>query len=191
MSRLAIPIVLVLTGCGGATAELKLMDAPPAGVTAVEVFVAAMQVHVVDKDKAKDADPNDKSIDDDNYWESLAVGRSIDLVQHQGESAAELLGQLDLPEGKITQIRLVIDTTRPNTATYQGTKCDLDTSKVEVKGIKIDHPFKALDARPGAKHELWVDFKLDESLTAAGKCFVLLPKLKLHKVKVDGADIAF
>ena len=179
---------LLVAACGGSssTAEFRLMDAPPAGVTAVNVWVAAIQVHVVDNAEARDADPNDGTIDDDNKWLSLVVNRSIDLVQHQGETAAELLGQLPLPAGKITQIRLILDTTKPNTATRLGVACNLDTSEVVRKGIKINHPFKAFGGN--SKYAIWVDFKLDESLIENGTCFTLKPKLKLHKVKVDDKD---
>jgi hypothetical protein len=191
-SLVALPLVALAVACGGPTAELKLMDAPPEGVTAVNIKVVSMQVHVVDKDKAKDADPNDSSIDDSDKWVSLAVGKTIDLVAHQGEGAAEVLGQLDLPEGKITQIRLVIDTEKPenNTATKNGTVCNLDVAKVAKVGVKINHPFKALDTTAGSKHEILVDFELDKSMKEKGDCYELEPKLKLHKVKTDGKDVS-
>ncbi|MBI2377265.1 MAG: DUF4382 domain-containing protein [Deltaproteobacteria bacterium] len=183
--------LLGLGACGGdASMELQLMDAPPEGVTAVEIYVASMQLHVVDKDdSASTSDPNDSSIDDDNRWESLSVNKSIDLVAHQGEAAAEVLGQLDLPEGKITQIRLQLDTSQPNTATKDGTKCDLLTSKVAKKGIKINHPFKAFEVQRNHKHVTIVDFELDKSLKPSGDCFELEPKIKLHKFKLDGIDV--
>ncbi|MBI3179997.1 MAG: DUF4382 domain-containing protein [Deltaproteobacteria bacterium] len=166
------------------------MDAPPEGVTKVEIFVASMQVHLAKlDDDHTTSDPADSSIDDDDSWESLTVNRSIDLVAHQGEGAAEVLGQLDLPEGKITQIRLQIDTSQPNTATKNGAECDLDVGKVAKKGIKINHPFKAFDVTSDHKHVVIVDFELDKSLKAIGDCFELEPKLKLHKFKLDGVDV--
>ena len=177
---------LLAIGCGeSSTAELRLMDAPPAGVTSVKIYVASMQVHVDDKSKTSSTLDG---IDDDQKWHSLSVNKTIDLVQHQGETAALVLGQLGLPVGKITQIRLLLDTTKPNTATLNGVVCNLDTSKVAQKGIKINHVFKAFESKNGAKHDIWVDFKLDESLKPAGNCFELEPKLKLHKVKTDGKD---
>lgn len=162
------------------------MDAPPAGVTAVKIWVAAMQVHVDTKEKAMSADPNDASIDDDGKWHSLTVNRSIDLVQHQGETAADVLGQLELPEGKVTQVRLVIDTAKPNVATRGGVDCDLDTSRVAEKGIKLNHVFKAFSTKLGAKQEILVDFDLGTSMIESGACYVLAPKLELRKVKTDG-----
>ena len=162
------------------------------------VYVGSMDVHVAnkdDKDDGKDpevtvADPNDTSIDKDDKWQTLAVGKSIDLVQHQGETAAEWLGQLDLPEGKVTQIRLFIDTTQSNTATVDGTTCDLDMSNVSSEGVKISHPFKAFDTKKTSKHEIWVDLDLKESMTATGACYSLKPVIKLHKVKTDGTPLS-
>ena len=182
----------LMAGCGGgsSSAQLKLMDAPPSGVTAVNITVASMQVHVDDKNSTKGGDPADGSIDDDAKWVSLPVNKRIDLVQHQGETAAEVLGQLDLPEGKITQIRLLIDTSKPenNTATVAGKACNLDVAKVAKKGIKINHAFKALESKSGAKHEVFVDFELDKSLKSKDSCYELEPKLKLAHVKTDGKD---
>jgi hypothetical protein len=182
-------LALVLAGCGGSsTADLYLHDAPPAGVSAVKVTVASMQVHVAGTEEAKNGDPGDNSIDDDGKWESLSVNRTIDLMQHQGESAAEVLGQLSLPEGKITQLRLVLDTSGTNVATLNGTDCPLDTSKVAKKGIKINHVFKAFESKAKQKHQIYVHFDLDASLKSTMGCFELDPVLKLEHVKTDGKD---
>lgn len=199
---------LALAACGGAenTATLHLMDAPPEGVTAVKITVAAMQVHVVPSrdgtsaagdasidDDDRDDDRDDDDDDDDSEWRSLSVGRQIDLVQRQGETAAEVLGELGLPEGKITQLRLVLDTSDPenNVATFRGEDCALDVAKVAKKGIKIPHAFKAFRARADGRTSVWVDFELDKSMKRSGDCFELEPKLKLHKVKLDDDDFVF
>lgn len=186
-------VTLALASCASnddAVATFQLMDAPPPGVTAVHVWVASIQAHVADV-AAKDADPKDDSIDNDSGWHSLAVNRSIDLVAHQGEAAADVLGELPLPIGKITQIRLVLDTTRPNFAVKNGVECALDTAKVAAKGIKINHVFKAFETRSGDRHVVLVDFDLAESMKEKGACYELEPKLKLRKVKINDANFAF
>jgi hypothetical protein len=174
---------------GGSTAQLNLFDAPPPGVTAVSIWVKSMQVHVADKDDKKNGDPNDTSIDDDDRWHTLSVNHAIDLVQHEGETAAEVLGQLPLPEGKVTQIRLFVDTAAANTAVLNGMTCNLDTSGVSPTGIKIIHPFKAFASKSGSRHEIFVDFRLDESLVGSGTCFRLLPVIRLTHVRTDGVDV--
>jgi hypothetical protein len=179
----------VACGSNGSTAVLRVMDAPPQGVTAVKVFVATAGVHVVDADGAKGADPADTSIDKDSQWQSLDLNQAIDLMAHQGEGAAALLGELPLPQGKITQIRLVLDTTQPQIVTQNGVDCAMDTSQVPPTGIKINHPFKAFDSKDGARNEILMDFDLGESLKASGGCFRLEPVIKLVKVKADGKDV--
>lgn len=191
LTWLGLPLALALGGCGGgSTATFNLMDAPPPGVTSVKVAIASIAAHVDETGKTDKSDPLDKSIDNDGKWHTLAVDRTVDLVAHQGETAADILGTLDLPAGKVTQIRLVVDTAKPNTATVNGKDCALDTAKVEKTGIKIDHVFKAFDSKAGGKIEAWVDFDLEKSLKSAGTCYSLEPQLHLTKVKVDGAETA-
>jgi hypothetical protein len=160
------------------------MDAPPEGVTSVVLFVASMAVHVDDKSKtASDDVPKEGK-----KWRVLTVGKAIDLVAHEGEDAAAVLGQLELPEGKITQIRLALDTEEPQTATVDGAICDLDVSKVAPEGVRISHVFKAFESKAGREIDVFVDLELDKSLKEADGCFRLEPVLKLHKVTIDGKD---
>lgn len=185
---------LALGGCADdaadSTATLYLMDAPPAGVTSVVVHVASVQVHVDDKGKSLAEDASSTAIDKDGKWQTLAVNKSIDLVKAQGETAAVKLGTLGLPEGKITQIRLLLDSAQPNTATANGKTCNLDLSKVK-DGIKINHVFKALDTGVDQNHQAWLDFRLDEALQASGDCYLLKPVLKLQKFTTAGKDVKF
>jgi len=181
----------LLVGCGNSgSATVHLYDAPPAGVTAVKLFIKSIDAHVAEMTKTESEGTQDKGIDDDGKWETLQVGRSIDLMQHQGESAADVLGQLDLPEGKITQIRLVIDTAQPNTATVSGRDCALDTGRVDAKGIKINHVFKAFAVEGSADNDIFVHFDLDNSLSPKGDCFELNPKIELKKVVLKGKAAA-
>lgn len=191
---LAAAAMCALAGCADeaadSTAELYLMDAPPAGVTSVVLQVASIQVHVDDKAKSAAEDPTSTAIDKDGKWRTLTVNKAIDLVQAQGETAAVKLGTLGLPDGKITQLRLMLDTTKPNTATLNGKACDLDLSKIK-DGLKINHPFKALSTGVGQEHKAWVDLRLDEALEPTKDCFQLKPVLKLHKFKTSGKDVQF
>jgi hypothetical protein len=196
-TMLAMALAAMAVGCSseGTTATFKIQDAPPEGVTSVKVTIATAEAHVVDTDKAKDTEPSDTSIDDSSGWVTLDINKTIDLMAHQGESAAETLGELGLPEGKITMLRLKLDTTKPenNTLTKDGTVCNLDVTKVEKKGIKINKVFKAFESKGGTKSEIYFDFDLGDSLkaqkdTACG--FEFKPVIKLHKVKKDGADVA-
>ncbi len=130
---------------------------------------------------------------EDGAWLSLPVNKVIDLVAHQGEGAAELLGELALPAGRVTQLRLHLDVAVPenNTMTYgAGVTCNLNTDKVEKTGIKINKVFKAFESKSGSKGDVFLDFDLAESLKEdkQGDCWKLSPVLKLHKVNVDGQE---
>ena len=68
--------LLGLAACGGSgSIELMLMDAPPSGVTAVNLFVTALELHVTG---SKGSDTfhavDDASIDADGKWERQPVG---------------------------------------------------------------------------------------------------------------------
>lgn len=191
-SLAALLAALALAGCtddpAESTAQLYLMDAPPTGVTSVIVHVASIQVHVDDKSKTTSDDAADSKKDADGKWRTLTYNKPVDLVLAQTETAAIKLGELALPDGKITQIRLMLDATQKNTAKVNDKTCDLDLSKVK-DGIKINHAFKALDVGVGKKHQAWVDFKLDEAMEATKDCYALKPVLKLTKFKTDGAEV--
>ncbi len=171
------------------TATLYLMDAPPAGVTSVIVHVASIQVHVDDKSKTTSDDAADTKKDADGKWRTLVVNKPVDLVLAQTETVAVKLGELPLPEGKITQIRLILDPTQKNTAKVGDKTCDLDLSKIK-DGLKINHPFKALDVGTGKKHQAWIDYKLDEAMEVTKDCYALKPVLKLKKFKTDAKEVA-
>lgn len=166
--------------------SFALFDAPPEGVTSVRLSIAAIQVHVDGLDATATPAPEDASIDNDGKWKSLPVDAVIDLVQHQGEAAAKNLGEIRLPEGKITQLRLLVDKTKPNQATWNGADCDLDLSKINDNGIKVNHAFKAVEARNDDHLGLYVDFDLGQSLKQQGSCFEVRPVLKLAKAVKNG-----
>lgn len=189
---------LGLSACNGSTAIIKLMDAPFAGVTAVNIFIATVDVHMAgvsqesneneDKQKNKNKDP-DNTDAENNGWQTLEVNKTINLMEHQGEDAAILLGELSLPSGKITQIRLNLDLDEPQTVIKDNVDCAMDTSQVPTTGIKIIHPFKAFDSKNKIENEILLDFDLAESLTESGTCFKLKPVLHLVKVKANGKNV--
>ncbi len=178
-------------GCGeSVTAEFLLMDGPPDNVKAVKIFVTSVAAHVVDKDQEKDKvisdDPADTTIDQDDKWQTLDVGKEIDLVQFQGESAAAALGQLELPAGKITQARLRLDPQKPNVVVKSDdTTCNLDLTQIPPTGMKINHVFKVFQFKDGNEVQLLMELDLSEAMKAKGDCYELLPVLKLTKVKID------
>src|SRR5256885_6683724 len=182
--------LLACAACGDTSHNVFLYDAAPPGVTSVRLYLASVQVHVDDASAKESHDPSDASIDADAKWRPLVIDRELDLMKHEGATAGANLGEIGLPPGKVTQLRLLLDLSQPQVATYQGADCDLDTSRVEARGVKIDHVFKAFDTGLGNHQEILVHFDLGRSMTpnAGRTCFVLAPQLELRKVVIDGVD---
>jgi hypothetical protein len=190
---------LLLAACGGTTVTLELTDAPPAMESLAHVYVTLAHVDVHGAGSDDDDDDNDseegaeaddgkgKSSEDGAGWRTVTThGGTFDLVALRNDVRAAL-GQLELPSGKITQIRLFIDPDGKNEVDLtSGTTCALDLSKVPPTGVKINHPFKALDVEDSSKLNLVVDFDLSESLDQTAECsFTLKPVIKLKHVEKD------
>jgi hypothetical protein len=183
--------------CSTTKVTLELTDAPPdmAALEHVLVTLSRVEVHVADGDDADDdadeqpsqhgAEEDDD--DGDSGWQTVASpAGTFDLVALQNDVRATL-GTLELPSGKITQIRLFIDPNGLNQVELQGGEiCALDLSSVPTTGVKINHPFKALDVEDSSELHIVVDFDLKESLDQTGACaFALKPVIKLKRVDKD------
>jgi hypothetical protein len=171
-------------------AQLWLHDAAPDGVSSVKFRVAAVQLHI---DAAGDSTTtaDDASIDNDGKWKSLPVDLDLDLVQLPGIGSSQVLGNLNLPEGKVTQIRLLIDPAAPHTYVMSGVEKELPLDRVPPTGIKIVGTAHAPSAHLNGKLDLYLDLDLAKSLFAQGEgAYVFEPKLKLDLVKDNGVEQA-
>ncbi len=187
-------LALGLGACAGeGRLVLKVTDAPPDtdAMNAVLVTLSGVEAHVVARhDKDDSADKADKDLgkpDKETGWRFLvAPPHTFDLLRLQN-GVIETLGELGLPEGKITQIRLHIDQAGPNEVHLtDGRVCLLDLRNVDKTGIKINHPFKALDVAPGRTTEVLIDFDLKESVSKDADCvYRLAPVIKIKSVKSD------
>jgi hypothetical protein len=178
-----------LAACGSSTkVTLELTDAPPDTAAIEHVFVSLdrVEVHVAGSDESEaEGGGTNGAGDDATGWRTVAPkAGTFDLVALQNDVRATL-GELDLPSGKITQIRLFIDgAARNEVLLTSGATCSLDLSSVPPTGIKINHPFKALDVSESSKLTLVVDFDLNQSLDQAGACaFTLKPVIELKTVE--------
>lgn len=178
--------VSMLLGCSGTgTLSLHLTDAPPdtENMSAVMVTIASVEVHLAGVD---DDDDNGKR-DDHSGWRTLdRPPQSYDLLRLQNDVTAEL-GAMELPEGKITQIRLHLDPAGVNEVRLvRGDVCPLDLTNVGKTGVKINHPFKAFPIEAGRTSTAVVDFDVKESVSKDADCvYRLHPVIKLKSVKHD------
>jgi hypothetical protein len=178
--------VLGLVGCGGkGTLSLRLTDAPPdtENMSAVMVTISKMEVHLAGGDGDG---PEDKGKDGSGWHLLDRPAQSYDLLQLQNDVTAAL-GEMELPEGKITQIRMHLDPAAINEVRLvRGAVCALDLSNVERTGVKINHPFKAFPIEAGETTVAVVDFDVKESVSKEGDCvYRLNPVIKLKSVKHD------
>lgn len=190
----SLPLVLAACG-GGGNVAIDLTDAPPdvAALDKVEVTLSSVSVHVAQDDAADDGTADQGSGKDtveddgaDSGWVTVTDrGGTFDLLALQNDVTAPI-GEVEIPAGKITQIRLHIDEAGRNVVTLKdGTECPMDLSKVNKNGIKINHPFKALEPSQDGTLHVVVDFDLKESVDQAGDCsFKLNPVIKIKKTEV-------
>jgi hypothetical protein len=188
----AASLPLLLAACnGGGTVALELTDAPPdlATLKQVNVTIRAVEVHVAGGSSAADDEgAADKSAPDDKEsWQTVTENAgTFDLLALQNDVTAPL-GEIDLPDGKITQIRLHIDPDGKNEVIQaDGQTCALDLTNVDSTGIKINQAFKALDVPQGGRLKVVVDFDIKESVDRSGDCaYTLNPVLKIKKTAVE------
>ena len=187
LSRVAlVPAALFFAACGDTKVTLELTDAPPALEAIEHVFITLerVQVHVA----GGGDDDGKKNVADDEGsagWRDVVPPTStFDLMALRNDVRAAL-GELELPSGKITQIRLFIAQGGKNEVVLvDGGVCPLDLEQVPQSGFKINHPFKAIDVEDNSSVNLVVDFDLTESVDQSGPCsFRLKPVIKLKHVE--------
>jgi hypothetical protein len=186
-------IAVTFGGCGnGAALELRLTDAPPDtdNMASAVVTLSSAEAHFahgqeddvdVDGDGKKDHVEGDKG---DSWVRVSGEPLSYDLLRLQN-GVSELVGLVALPAGKITQIRLFIDPTGTNAVTLKnGQVCPLLLDGIDQTGIKIVHPFKAMDLKEGRTLQVVLDFDLKESVDMTGPCaYHLKPVIKIKSIK--------
>jgi len=174
---MCLGLALAMGACGGESRlTLLLTDAPPdtEAMASAVVTLARVEAHFAGDD-ATDAGEKDAG------WREISgAPQSYDLLKLQnGVTAA--IGELALPPGKVTQIRLFIDPAGPNVITLQsGATCALDLSNVDHTGVKIAHPFEIGD---GSHVTVVLDFDVRESVAKDGECaYRLNPVVKVKSI---------
>ena len=191
------------------TAETLAGASDLTGVQHVNVTVNEVDVHVkADGEKAK-ADGGDEldehtgevdaqKVDDhDQGWQVVTTTpQSFDLMSIRA-SATQPLGDIVLPPGKVTEVRLKLatdgsaggedDLITGAVVDADGTVCDLVVPHSVINpGLKIEGIFKAAELKDGDDKDVVVNIKLKDSerLSDAGTCaFRLNPEIEIEKVE--------
>ncbi len=184
-----IPFALVAcTESSGGNVALELTDAPAdlSTLEHVDLTLGEVGIHVVSK-KVKTDDVQGGGLDQKGQWVTVnSHAGTFDLLALRDDVTAPL-GDILLPSGKITQVRLHIDPEGRNVAVLKtGEECPIDLSEVDESGIKIAQSFEALEPPIGGRLTMVIDFDLEDSLEMAGDCsFKLEPVLKLKETKTE------
>lgn len=161
-------MILLLSACSGTsgqgTLQVYVTDAPPKGVTAVEIKASNVEVH--------------KSGTADDQWISVLKDPPVfDLVKASGVNV--LLGTSELAAGQYTQVRLDITEV---TVTLNGNKikATVPSDKLKLVGnITIEE---------GKKTPVSLDFDAEKSIVLEGQDKVSLkPVVKLIVGQPDGS----
>jgi len=161
-------IALLLTACGGGgggsgsdlssggsgALSLSITDAPVSNDDISEVWVRFTQVIVKPSDG--DAITIDVTDNQDNPY------RDIELTSLASGKSALLLGQEQLPAGKYSWIRLVIDPTHTYVVETLGGTPLLDCSSCDESHLKLNRSFVIEE---GGVIAFTVDFDLRQSIT--------------------------
>ena len=169
-------ISLVGWGMDTGTVKVTLQDAP-ANVEKLEVPIVEIAVHFVPKGsdkKAADEDPAEASNDPQKAgWRSILLEeKTFDLIALKDNPVD--IGSLQLGEGKITQIRLVISQEKKTMVTISGQQFEVS---VPSNVARIN---KNIDVVIGQETLIPLDFDVETALKETGKdTYKLDPVLKL------------
>lgn len=161
---------LAIAGCGGGgngdsvqpmgSLRVAVTDAPACGFDQVNITINRVRVHAL-----QGADENASG------WRDLALAppRRINLLDLTN-GVLEELGQMALPAGQYTQLRLVL---QPNSGGAPansvvptgGSEQPLDTPSAAQSGIKLIHPFTV---PAGGLADILLDFDACKSIVRRG-----------------------
>lgn len=186
-----IALVGGLTACGGGgggtsvaqtagTLRVSMTDAPACGFDAVYVTVSKVRIH-----QSASAGENDAG------WTDLPLSpaRKIDLLRLTN-GVLEELGQVALPPGRYTQLRLVLDANTnalaANSVVPSAGKLEvaLDTPSAVQSGIKLTGNF---DVASGQMADVVLDFDACKSIVKKGNgTYALKPVVTVIPTILNG-----
>jgi hypothetical protein len=159
---------------GNAKVNVYLIDAP---ANYDEVWVEVLGVEFL---------PKGKNEESGSSWITLAhesENQKINLLSLVGGNAAHL-GEIEVPAGEISQIRLLLG--EDNYIIQDGQRINLTTPSAQQSGLKlkIDKPLS-----PGISYDLIIDFDASRSIVKAGNSGQYILKPVLRVVAEESATI--
>lgn len=168
-----VGISLLLTaGCkksdnsGTSVLEIRLTDAP---ANYEEVLV----------------DIRDVQVESEDGWKSLDVNQGVYNLLDFRNGLDTLLGTIEIPAGRISQVRLVLG--ENNQVRTTDGLFDLQTPSAQQSGLKLNIN---AELTAGIVYKLWIDFDAARSVVDKGNGgFILKPVIRAY-TEVQGGAIA-
>ena len=178
--RILIPMLLAaiaffaVSSCNKERANSRLSiyltDAPGA-YDAVNIDVVGVQI-------------KPSSDQGDNGWQDLQVNAGTFNMLDYTNGMDTLLSSVVLPEGRISQLRLILGDN--NTLTLNGSTYDLPltTPSAQTSGLKFNiHA----DLIGGVEYKLWIDFDVARSVVETGNgTYILKPVIRCFTEALSG-----
>ncbi|MCI0751880.1 MAG: DUF4382 domain-containing protein [Flammeovirgaceae bacterium] len=164
---------LILASCDSdersARLQVWLTDAP-GDYEEVNVDIQGVEIH------AQGGDQN-------NGWQSLEVNKGIYNLLDLTNGLDTLLGEIELPAGKISQVRLVLGD--DNSIKVDGATHDLTTPSGQQSGLKVQiHQ----DLVEGITYKILLDFDAAKSIVNTGSAaYILKPVIRSITEATSGA----
>jgi len=150
--------------------QIWLTDAP-GDFASVNIDVQSLEVHVGDDES-------------DAGWKTLSVNKGVYNLIDLTNGLDTLLGELELPAGKISQVRLKLGT-HNSIALNTGDVFDLSTPSAQKSGLKL-LVNETLTA--GITYKLLLDFDVARSIVVTGNGgYKLKPVIRTITKAEDGA----
>ncbi|XLZ67777.1 DUF4382 domain-containing protein [Massilia sp. SR12] len=158
---------------------VSLTDAPACGFDAVNVTISKVRVH-----QSATANDNDSGWSDIN----VAPARKINLL-NLTNGVLESLGQVALPSGSYTQVRLLLEPSANNNNSVVptgGSETVLETPSAAQSGIKLNADFSV---PAGGRYDLVLDFDACKSIVTKGNGkYALKPVIKVVPPALNGIN---
>ena len=154
-----------------ARVEIRLTDAP-GDYEEVNIDIQEVRVHT-----------NDDNSESGSGWESLDITPGVYNLLEFTNGLDTLLGSVEVPEGKVSQIRLVLGNN--NSIKVDGQTYNLSTPSAQQSGLKLNvHQ----EVRGGITYRFLLDFDAAKSivLTGAGT-YKLKPVIRVITEATSGA----
>jgi hypothetical protein len=170
LAFITLGAAFLITSCsseGTSRLEVRLTDAP-GDYEAVNIDIQGVQVN---------------SSDGNTGWVSLDIEEGVYDIRQLTNGLDTLLGSIELPAGRIEQIRLILG--ENNTVTIDGETYDLTTPSSQQSGLKLN---LHADLAEGITYTVVLDFDAAQSVVERGNgLYSLKPVIRAIEESTSGA----